>query len=230
MSAVIKVRDLMPAAVQGNHAGLARSLPRGAALRLTDVTWREYEDLLTELDETPGLRLTYDHGNLEIMTLSPEHEGYVRLFGYLVSELTQELDLDFIDLGSTTQCVQMADSGAEPDACFYIGDFAAVAGKKRLDLSVDPPPDLAIEIDITHRSVNKLTLYAGLKIGEIWLYDGKVVRFYKLGRKRYREFQVSDLFPFVAARDLAPFLKQGRNEGINAMRRAFRQWVGDNRK
>jgi Uma2 family endonuclease len=207
------------------YSELAQALPPGAVLMLTDVSWEEYEELLVELDEQPRFRLTYDHGDLEIMTLSPEHEGPARLFGYLIQILTEEMETDFISLGSTTLRDKLAESGAEADDCFYIGDFAAVAGIKRLDLSVAPPPDLAIEIDITSRSLKKLPVYAALGVKELWRFTGKRVQFHLLSEGRYVKVKRSGHFSFLTPDVLPGFLEQGRTQGINAMRRAFREWV-----
>ncbi len=207
------------------YSDLILSLPSGAMLSLADISWQEYEKLLVDLDEKPHLRLTYDHGELEIMTLSPEHEGYSGLFTHLIQILTEATDTDFIALGSTTLRDHLVESGVEPDDCYYIGEFDAVANKKRLDLSVDAPPDLAVEIDITNRSLGKLPLYADLRINELWRFDGSQMQFLKLKGRQYLAVAQSERFSFLAPADLVPFLIQGRTRGINTMRRAFRDWV-----
>ncbi|MBS1810735.1 MAG: Uma2 family endonuclease [Acidobacteria bacterium] len=212
------------------YSDLILSLPAGARLSLTEISWQEYEDLLVELDEKPHLRLTYDHGDLDIMTLSPEHEGYSRLFTHFIQILTEETDTDFIALGSTTLHDHLVESGVEADDCYYIGEFADVAEKKRLDLSQDPPPDLAVEIDITNRSLGKLPIYALLQVKEVWRFDGNEMRFYVLVGSQYVEQSTSNWFSFLAPETLKPFLQQGRTRGINAMRRAFRDWVQANKK
>jgi Uma2 family endonuclease len=207
------------------YSDLILSLPPGSMLSLAEISWQEYEDLLVELDEKPHLRLTYDHGGLEIMTLSPEHEGYSGLFTHLIQILTEATDTDFIALGSTTLRDHLVESGVEPDDCYYIGEFNAVADKKRLDLSVDAPPALAVEIDITNRSLGKLPLYAELRVNELWRFDGIKMQFLKLNGGQYVEVDHSTRFSFLASDDLVPFLFQGRTRGINTMRRAFRDWV-----
>ena len=212
------------------YSDLILSLPPGAMLSLADISWQEYEDLLVDLDEKPHLRLTYDHGDLEIMTLSPEHEGYRGLFTHLIQILTEATETDFIALGSTTLRDQLVESGVEPDDCYYIGEFDAVASKKRLDLSVDASPDLAVKIDITNRSLGKLPLYAELRINELWRFDGSQMQFLKLKGKQYVEIDQSDRFNFLTPGDLVPFLVQGRTRGINTMRRAFRDWVELNKR
>lgn len=220
-------RGFMP---RPRYSDLILSLPAGARLSLEDIGWQEYEDLLAELDEKPHLRLTYDHGDLDIMTLSPEHEGYSRLFTHFIQVLTEETETDFIALGSTTLRDHLVESGVEADDCYYIGEFADVVEKKRLDLSQDPPPDLAVEIDITNRSLGKLPIYALLRVKEVWRFDGSQMRFYLLIGSQYVEQEQSDRFPFLTSEVLKPFLEQGRKRGINAMRRAFRDWVQANKQ
>jgi len=212
------------------YSELILSLPAGARLNLAEISWQEYEDLLVELDEKPHLRLTYDHGDLDIMTLSPEHESYSRLFTHFIQILTEETETDFIALGSTTLRDHLVGSGVEADDCYYIGEFADVAGKKRLDLSQDPPPDLAVEIDITNRSLGKLPIYVLLRVKEVWRFDGSGMHFYLMDGSQYVEQAFSNHFPFLTSEILKPFLEQGRTRGINAMRRAFRDWVQANKK
>lgn len=217
-------------AINHTYLDTIDTLPDNSSIVLRDVSWDEYEQILVALDERPGLRLTYDHGRLEIMTLSPEHEAPSALFTHLIGVLVEEIGLDYISLRSTTLRLQEIEGGLEADDCYYIGDFAAVAGKKRLDLTVDPAPDLAVEVDISHGSQGKFHIYAGLKVEELWRCDGKQVEFYRLSGDDYVEIPASDLFPFLTPEALPGFLVQGMNEGIVAMRRAFRDWVKANRK
>jgi Uma2 family endonuclease len=138
---------------------------------------------------------------------------------------SKELSSDFISLGSTTLRDELAVCGLEADDCFYIGEFAGVTESNRLDLRHDPPPHLAIEIDVSRNPLAKLPVYAELKVREIWLYDGEQVHFYLPGRTRYKQIRMSKLFPFVSPDILPAFMEQGRTKGVNAMRRSFRRWV-----
>jgi len=205
------------------------SLPDNSTLTLRNVSWEEYDRVLAELDEQPWLRVTYDRGRLEIMTLSPEHESPSRLFTHLISVLTGELDTDYLSFGSTTLRKKRIDGGLEADDCCYISDYDAVAGIKRLDLDLLPPPHLAIEVDISHESQGKFHIYAGLRVQELWRYDGKQMEFYRLAGDQYAEIKKSDLFPFLSATVLPDFIRTGETRGVNAMRRAFGNWVRDNK-
>jgi len=121
----------------------------GNQLLLKDITWPMFETLLTELGESRASRLSYSKGTLEIMVPLPEHEIGKVLIGNLVEALLEELGIEFWSLGSTTFKNENIAQGVEPDTCFYIQNEAAVRGKNRIDLETDPPPDLAIEIDLT---------------------------------------------------------------------------------
>lgn len=128
------------------------NVPPGQHVLLRDVTWQEFETILDELGEHRAARVAYDRGILEIMTPLPEHEFDKEIIGDLLKALLEELDIEFISLGSTTFKNQQMAQGIEPDQCFYIQNESKIRGKKRLDLAIDPPPDLALEIDITSRT------------------------------------------------------------------------------
>lgn len=201
------------------------TLPPNSSILLSNVSWDEYERISDALGERPWLRVTYDRGKLEIMTLSPEHEMPSRLFTHLISVLTEAIGADYLCFGSTTMRLERISGGLEPDDCYYIGDFSAVAGIKRMDLNLLPPPDLAVEIDISHTSVGKFHIYAGLRVKELWRFDGEAVEFYRLEGDHYVEISTSDAFPFLPTQALPKIIRLGETKGINAMRREFSRWV-----
>ena len=120
-------------------------VPPGQRLLLQDVTWQEFETILQELGDHRGSRLAYEHRTLEIMTPLPEHEDNKEIIGDLIKVFLEELDIEFRSLGSTTFKKDQT-QGLEPDQCFYIQNEAVIRGKQRIDLTVDPPPDLAISV------------------------------------------------------------------------------------
>jgi Uma2 family endonuclease len=124
-------------------------IPPGQHVLLQDVSWQEFEAILEDLGDHRSSRLAYDNGILEIAMPLPEHEYDKEIVGDLLKALLEELDIEFLTLGSTTFKVPELSKGLEPDQCFYIANEARIRGKKRLDLSIDPPPDLALEIDVT---------------------------------------------------------------------------------
>jgi Uma2 family endonuclease len=213
-----------------NYLDLIEAMPPGAVLTLSNLAWEEYDALLHELDEQPYYRLTYDNGRLEIMTLSPEHEIPAALFSALILVLAEECRLNYLSLRSTTLRKRKKAKGTEPDDCYYFKDFKKMVGKKAIDLSVDPPPDLALEVDITYGSIDKFPIYASIGVPELWRYNGEKTKFYRLAGADYVEISHSDLFPFLAPDVLARFLQQGAAAGTVVMVNKFRKWVKAQRK
>jgi Uma2 family endonuclease len=193
------------------------------SVQLSGISWQTYESLLAELLDR-RLRLTYHHGYLEIMTPSPEHEVYKETLGRMVETLAEELDVRILPLGSTT-LKKFRQSGAEPDKCFYISNINRVQGKKRLDLNTDPAPDLAIEIDITSGSQERLLTYAELGVAEVWRYDGNSLQIYQLADGTYAVSDRSLAFPRVSAAEIEPFLARVMNTDYLELIRSFRQWI-----
>jgi Uma2 family endonuclease len=198
---------------------------RGQRLLLHDVPWTRYERLLRALDDR-HLRLTYDRGTLEIMTLSHEHEGTSYLFGRFVDVLTEEADLPVKAGRSTTFRRRKKEKGLEADNCYWIANEKKVRGKKKINLKVDPPPDLALETDITHSSLDRMSIYLALGVPEIWRFDGKRMVFLILGPDgQYTESTTSPTFPFLQPQHLLRFLGMASHQDENAVVKNFRAWV-----
>ena len=201
-------------------------VPVGQRLLLRDVSWAHFEAILDELGEDRSARVAYDNGLLEIMVPLPEHEADKEIIGDLLKALLEALDREFLTLGSTTFKNAEMIRGIEPDQCFYIQNEAAVRGKKRLNLSVDPPPDLALEIDIISRTHPET--YAALGVPELWRRSGETIRIYQLQDGQYIEVAESLTFKGWALQTEIPkYVRQSRTEGRNKAMRAFRQWVSD---
>ena len=199
-------------------------VPIGQRLLLRDVSWANFEAILDELGEDRSSKIAYDNGLLEIMVPLPEHEADKEIIGDLLKALLEELDREFLTLGSTTFKNAEMRRGIEPDQCFYIQNEEAVRGKKRLDLSVDPPPDLALEIDITSRT--HPDTYAALGVPELWRRVGQTIRIYQLQDGQYVEVDESPTFAGWALQTEIPnYVAQSQKEGRNKAMRAFRQWV-----
>ena len=143
---------------------------------LHNVRWETHERLLAEQADSSAPRFTYHRGELEIMSPSPEHERVNRRLAQLVLALTEEMGVEAKDLGSTTFRREDLERGFEPDSCFYIENEGLIYGKDRPDLSVDPPPDLVIEIDITSPSISKLPIYAQMGVPEAGATTESVLR------------------------------------------------------
>lgn len=197
--------------------------PPAEMIHLSGISWQTYETLLDELSDR-RLRLTYNRGDLEIMAPSPEHELGKEVLGRFVETLAEELEVQIYPLGSTT-FKRPELSGAEPDKCFYIRNIGAVRGKRRLDLTEDPAPDLTIEIDVTSSSNNRLQVYADLGVAEVWIYNGESLVVKQLQNGTYITSQTSQFFPNLPIPDIAVFLQQADTMDYLELVRAFRNWV-----
>lgn len=199
-------------------------VPPGHQLLLRDVSWQMFEKILDELGEARAARISYSKGMLEIMTPLPEHEDDKVMIGDLVKVLLEELDLEFRSLGSTTFKNKEMLQAVEADDCFYIQNEAAIRGKKRIDLTIDPPPDLAIEIDITSRT--QFNNYEALGVPELWRYNGRKLLSYVLQDGKYLESKTSYNFPSLPIVGVIhQYVEQSKVVGRNAMMKAFRNWV-----
>ena len=215
----------MPIATATNYLEAIAYMPMGASLCVNNVAWADYEQLMDDLRGNNSVRVYYDHGRMEIMSPLRKHEAPVGIIARLISVLSDELEIDIEPLGSTTLKSEMQEQGAEPDDSFYVQNAAAVIGKDDLDLAHDPPPDIVIESDLTSSSLDKLPIYAGLGVPEIWLISKQQVRVLVLTGNQYQDAVKSSVFPFLPAETLTEFISQGINEGATAAARAFRDWV-----
>jgi Uma2 family endonuclease len=204
---------------------LLKSIPAEQRTILYNVSWETFEALLRDTGEGRGSRFAYDCGTLEIMTPLFEHENPKGNFGNFIIALAEELDMEIRNAGSTTLKRNSMTKGIEPDSCYYIQNEAVIRGKKTLNLEIDPPPDLAIEIDITSSSVNKINIYAALGVAEIWRYDGAVLKFYQLVESEYIEINFSIAFPLISVGDMNRFIQQSKTMGEIALLKSFRAWV-----
>jgi Uma2 family endonuclease len=199
-------------------------LPPGQRVLLQDVTWQELETIIEELGEHRAARIAYDRGILEIMAPLPEHEDDKEIISDLVKVVLEELDIEFRCLGSTTFKNQFMAQGIEPDQCFYITNEALIRGKKRLDLTVDPPPDLALEIDITSRT--HPDIYQALKVPELWRFEKGILKINLLEDGNYVESDSSFNFPHLPLIEVIPqYLERSKTAGRNATIKAFGSWL-----
>jgi Uma2 family endonuclease len=213
-----------------NYSRIISLLPSGSSLRLDDVSWEEYEQLLENLGEEYTARIFYDQGRMEIMAPASIHEKNKSLIHRLLIVLSDELDVDIESFGSITFRKSLLKKGAEPDDCFYIQNAGSVIGKEDLDLQDDPPPDLILEIDRTSASLDKFPIYAGLGVAEIWrVYKGNV-QIFLLDKGIYNESSVSRVFPFLSNETLSEFLAKGIAEGERKAAKAFRKWLSEHHR
>lgn len=204
--------------------------PADQRVVLYDIAWETYERLLADLENSSAPHLAYDQGILEIMSPLPEHEEANRTIAQLVEIIAEEWNVDIRNLGSTTFKREDLERGFEPDSCFYVQNVERIRGKRRFDLTIDPPPDLVIEIDITHPSLPRLPIYAQLGVPEVWRYDGRTVRILVLEEGTYREQDQSRALPSLSATVLTSFLEESQTLGRPAWIRRVREWAREERR
>lgn len=186
----------------------------GRSVLTPNVEWRQYLRLLQVFAEHPRVRLTYDRGVLEIMSPILQHDDDGDILGDFVKTLAREFRLTLHRGGSTTLKRRRMKKGLEPDRCFWIQNAPRIAGVRDLDLRVHPPPDLAIEVDVSRSSLDRMGIYAALRVPEVWRLDGDVLTFYALAADgNYAVTPTSRSFPGVAPADLPPFLQRARAAG-----------------
>lgn len=200
-------------------------VPPGQTLLLRDVSWSEFEAILEELGQARGKRVAYDKGLLEIMAPLPEHEYFKETIGDAVKDIAEELNVDYESYGSTTWRKQAELAGLAPDNCFYFQNEALIRGQLTFDLNQDPPPDLALEIDVTRKSLNRFPIYARLGVPEIWCYDSGELSIYRLEQDEFVRVEASQIFPSLDIQALPQVIEMHRDQGRLALRRAVRTWV-----
>ncbi|MEM9153781.1 MAG: Uma2 family endonuclease [Cyanobacteria bacterium P01_F01_bin.33] len=190
---------------------------------LRSLDWQGFQMLRNVLSGDRHTRLTYFREILELTTPLEIHEFSGRLIELFVRILVGELGMDLKTMGSTTLEREDFVRSAEPDNAYYIQNHYLVADRN-IDLEKDPPPDLVVEVDITHTDIDKLSLYAGIGAPEFWRYDGDVWRIYQLEKAVYREVESSPTFPRTPKSKLYEFLATARQSEMKA-ERDLRAWV-----
>jgi Uma2 family endonuclease len=199
--------------------------PSDKLVILRGISWDTYNRIIAEHGEKGGTRFTYDDGVLEIMVLSRRHEEPNRTLAMLVDVIAEEMNIDLRRLGSTTFRREDLQKGFEPDSCFYIQNAAAISGKDEIDLRVDPPPDLIIEVDITSDSVSRFPIFAAVGVPEIWHCDGEAVTLFRQEGSEYAKAAHSSAFPPLTGEIATRFLTQSRALTSTAWLREVRQWA-----
>jgi Uma2 family endonuclease len=196
---------------------------------LYDVSWATYEHLLADHLDCSSPRFTYDGGTLEIMSPSSRHEKINRTIATLVEALAEEWEIDLINLGSTTFKREDFKRGFEPDSCFYFQNAERIRGRDEIDLRIDPPPDLVIEIDITSGSIHKLSIYAALGIPEIWRYIGNRLIILVLAEGNYVEVEESPILSGLTGAIIVRFIEDSQTLKRPVWMKSIREWARGHR-
>jgi Uma2 family endonuclease len=193
---------------------------------LRAIDWATY-DALGDLLMDRNIRMTYDGETLELMTPSPRHEHLKTLMARLIEVLPLEMeDLELLGLGSMTFKREDVERGLESDECYWIQSELAMRGKDEYDAMVDPPPDLALEVEVSRSVLDRLEIYAKLRIPEVWRFDGEVIHILFLRPDgQYVEGERSSALPFLPVQELVRFVGQCGTKSDSQIARDFQKWV-----
>lgn len=200
-------------------------LPPGSEVTLRYQTWADYETLLESRRDAAAIKIRFNAHTQNISLMAPlaGHGRRVDILVDLIKALLRHQGRDW-DSSHPVTLKRLQEAGAEPDACFYIQNWQAILGKEKIDLSVDPPPDLAIEIDLT--SLTDLDVYRTLAVPEVWIYRQKNLIIYVLTPEGYDDCLTSPTFPDVDVKNLLPqYVEQAWVAGSSVALREFEQFL-----
>ncbi|HEY2586494.1 MAG TPA: Uma2 family endonuclease [Tepidisphaeraceae bacterium] len=196
---------------------------------LENVSWAFYERMLTEIGNGPT-RLTFDNGRLEIMSPSRLHERVKNILGRIVEAYGEAMDIVVEAGGSMTFRREDLQKGLEPDECYYVAHAADILQKDEIDLSVDPPPDLVIEVDISRPLVERQPIYAAMGVPEVWTCVGaQVVPLHLVGGE-YQSARQSLAFANLPMGVVNQIVLLAVTESQSAAMKSFRNWLQSHRK
>jgi Uma2 family endonuclease len=208
-----------------NYYTIVSQLPEDTEVIFHGATWEEYEELLDQVGEAAGLRISFNDGTLKVMSLSSEHEKYVRFIEGLIVAIKLRLRINIVSFGSATIRKRRKSKGNEPDACFYVQTAATIGNRIELDFSIDPPPDVVVEVDIHHDSTSNDEIYAALGVPEIWRYDEWAMSIYRLQDGEYVVADISQALPMLSGQTLTEYLNRMRRDGEFEALLAFDEWL-----
>ncbi|MBP86422.1 MAG: hypothetical protein CMJ64_06870 [Planctomycetaceae bacterium] len=190
-----------------------------------DVSWETYLALAND-EGRRGKRICYDRGVMEVMSPGMLHERAGRLIGRMVETFTEERNIEVLSSASLTCKRDETQRGFEGDESYYIANALTVLGKDEIDLTIDPPPDLVIEIDISHSSMNKFPIFGSMGVPEVWRYDGKSLRMYKHREgDQYELVDESAVLPGFPIGKAQTLIDRRHELGETELIREFRRFV-----
>lgn len=192
---------------------------------LRDVQWETYERLLADHQDSRGPRFNYDCGTLEIMAPSFKDESLKETIARLFEMAAEARGVEYIAAGSTTFRRQDLRKGFEPDACFYVRDLEHLRTKDEINLAIDPPPDLVVEIDLTNRAINKLQLFAALGIREVWCFQSGELQIFVWNSGMYSRSSVSSILQGVDSSEVTTLILSSRETPMLLWLETARVWA-----
>jgi Uma2 family endonuclease len=211
------------------HAMATVVTPPEQRIVLDNITWDVYEQLLATNQDRSVPRFTYDRGRLEIMSPSAQREELRHMVALFVEVIAEEMNINVRGLGSTTFRREDLQRGFEPDVCFYVQNATRMRGKAELDLTIDPPPDVVIEVDLTNPSLAKFPIFAQLGVPEVWRYDGRQWQIFQLVGQEYVQQVQSIALPGLTAGVLTNMMDESRSLERLLWLRRVRTWIREQR-
>jgi Uma2 family endonuclease len=209
-----------------NYMNSIENLPSGATLFIEGVKWEDYQHLIEELAESNHLRVAYSEGVLQIMSPSYQHEVVKNVIHDLLVVIFEETHTNYSPAGSTTLKHEDLKGAAEPDNCYYLREnVKKIQKRKSIDMHLDPPPDLIVEVDLSSSSTKKIDFYAMLGVIEFWKYAKSSIKFFRLDNGSYIETEHSLNFPFLTADIMAECINKGLSEDLLDAKSKLRAWV-----
>lgn len=207
--------------------------PSEQRIVLEKISWQQFETILAEMGAERTTRFTFDRGRLEMMTPLEEHDRCHKLIESLILVLMDEKKWRVEGYKAPT--LKRPDLGVaiEPETGYYIQQVVAVHGKGKIDLAVDPPPDLVLDVSFSPRTENRLALYAAIGVAEVWRYVGQpgndflkgTLQIYCLDGDRYVEATHGFAFPFLPAGRILQFIDESDALGLMTALRSLRAWL-----
>lgn len=201
------------------------STPVERCVVLRGVSWRFYESLLEEIGESPGTRVTYDNGLLQIRVASAAQDKPNRTLAEIVAVVAEEMGIEYCPVGSTTFRRPDLLKGFEPDSSYYFRNAEFARLTDDIDLTVDPPPELVIEVDRTHDSLDRFPTFAAVGVAEVWRYAGGLVTMHALRGDGYEPIERNATLPVLSAHAATRFLEESRRLPRLEWLRRLRDWV-----
>lgn len=199
--------------------------PTDQRIVLSNISWETYERLVADRIDQSSPRLTYDQGTLEIMSPGRDHERDNRALSLIVWTVATEQGVNFDHVGSMTYKRARLGRGFEADSTFYLIDEEQSELPIEIGSEEERPPDLVIEIDYSRSSLDKLALYAALRVPEVWRWDGAPATFYRLVRDQYQETKQSTILPMLTPDVVASFVVSNRSTTKPQWLRSVRAWA-----
>lgn len=192
---------------------------------INGISYELYKKICEEVGEQP-VRLSFSDESLEIMNTKRPHEHFRKILSMLVEAILREQKTPMWPGGMMTFQRDDLEKGFEPDDCWWIASASKVSETIEFDSAKDPPPDLAIEVEITSSLVHRIGIYAAMGVPEVWRFNGKKLRFCILEPNgKYADAETSKSFPFLKPQDLIPFLLPENREDATTRTIAFAEWL-----